>query len=100
MAEPRKRKRKAPQTAKPSKSSKAPKSQQVSESIKSGKSPRTAGGKRASPTVLANAEMNAQDGFRERTEAGHRAAGRTPPSQKSGARSAGAARIVDDVIRS
>jgi uncharacterized protein (TIGR00730 family) len=61
--------------------------------------PRTAGGKKASPQVLAEASITAQEGTRERTEAGHRAAGRTPPSEKSPARSAGAARVVDDAIR-
>jgi uncharacterized protein (TIGR00730 family) len=63
------------------------------------KAGRTAGGKRASPEVLAHATITAQEGLRERTEAGHRAAGRTPPSEKTPARSAGAARIVDDSIR-
>src|SRR6476620_12128756 len=61
---------------------------------------RTASGKKASPQVLAEASATAREGTRERTEAGHRAAGRTPPSQKSAARSAGAAKIVDDSIRS
>jgi hypothetical protein len=64
------------------------------------KGARTAGGKRGSPEVLAEASMTAREGLRERTEAGHRAAGRTPPSEKTPARSAGAARIVDDSIRS
>jgi uncharacterized protein (TIGR00730 family) len=64
------------------------------------KGPRTAGGKKASPAVLAEAELTAQEGVRERTEAGHRAAGRTPPSEKTPARSVGAARVVDDAIRS
>ena len=64
------------------------------------KSPRTASGKKGSPEVLAEASLTAQEGLRERTEAGHRAAGRTPPSQKSSARSTGAARVVDDSIRS
>ena len=64
------------------------------------KGARTAGGKRGSPEVLAEATMTAREGLRERTEAGHRAAGRTPPSEKEPARSAGAARIVDDSIRS
>jgi uncharacterized protein (TIGR00730 family) len=67
---------------------------------KSSKSPRTAGGKKGSPEVLAEASMTAQEGFRERTEAGHRAAGRTPPSQKTAKRTSGAARVVDDAIRS
>ena len=101
MAEQKKRVRPksstAPKPAKSNKSSRTPKPAQPS---KPGRSPRTAGGKKGSPQVLAEASMNAQDGLRERTEAGHRAAGRTPPSQKSPARSAGAARIVDDAIRS
>src|SRR5262247_1731308 len=64
------------------------------------KPPRTAGGKNASPEVLAEASLTAQVGYRERTEAGHRAAGRTPPSEKTQARQSGAARVVDDSIRS
>jgi uncharacterized protein (TIGR00730 family) len=63
-------------------------------------SPRTASGKKSSPQTLAAATITAQEGLRERTEAGHRAAGRTPPSEAQPARSAGAARIVDDAIRS
>ena len=58
------------------------------------KAARTAGGKKGSPQVLAEASITAQEGLRERTEAGHRAAGRTPPSEKTPARSSGAARIV------
>ena len=61
---------------------------------------RTAGGKKASPEVLAEASANSREGMRERTEAGHRMAGRTPPSEKSPARSSGAVRVVDDSIRS
>src|SRR6478672_18979 len=64
------------------------------------KTARTATGKKASPEVLAEASLTAQEGLRERTEAGHRAAGRTPPSQKTQARQSGAARIIDDSIRS
>src|ERR1043166_4408295 len=60
---------------------------------------RTAGGKKATPEVLAEASANAQEGFRERTEVGHRAAGRTPPSERGAPRSAGAARKVDEAIR-
>src|ERR1044071_1895717 len=63
------------------------------------KSPRTASGKKSTPQTLAEATLTAQEGLRERTEAGHRAAGRTPPSEQQPARSAGAARIVDDSIR-
>jgi len=61
---------------------------------------RTAGGKRSSPELLAHASTNAQEGYRERTEAGHRAAGRTPPSEKTPARSSGSTRVVDTSIRS
>jgi len=64
------------------------------------KSPRTASGKKSTPQTLAEATLTAQEGLRERTEAGHRAAGRTPPSEQQRARSAGAARVVDDAIRS
>jgi uncharacterized protein (TIGR00730 family) len=61
---------------------------------------RTASGKKASPEVLAEASATAREGTRERTEAGHRMAGRTPPSERSPARSSGAVRVVDDSIRS
>ncbi len=64
------------------------------------KTARTAGGKKASPEVLAEATLTSQEGYRERTEAGHRAAGRTPPSERTVARTAGATRILDDSIRS
>ena len=52
------------------------------------------------PTALAQAEQEALEGLRERTEQGHLKAGRTPPSQTSDSRRAGAARVVDDSIRS
>src|ERR1044071_169235 len=61
---------------------------------------RTATGKKADPGTLAAAALNSQEGLRERTEAGHLAAGRTPPSQKTAARSAGSARIIHEAIRS
>lgn len=61
---------------------------------------RTASGKKADPGTLAAAALDSQEGLRERTEAGHRAAGRTPPSQVSSKRVSGATRIVDDDIRS
>ena len=63
------------------------------------RSPRTATGKRGNPARLAVAQAEAQEGLRERTEEGHRAAGRTPPSQKSNQRSSGATRKIDDDIR-
>jgi uncharacterized protein (TIGR00730 family) len=61
--------------------------------------PRTASGKRASTQLLAIAALDAQEGLRERTEAGHLAAGRTPPSQDSAARQSGATTRIDDAIR-
>ncbi|MEX2151760.1 MAG: TIGR00730 family Rossman fold protein [Gemmatimonadaceae bacterium] len=61
--------------------------------------PRTASGKRASTLLMASAALDAQEGLRERTEAGHLAAGRMPPSQESPARRSGAVRKVDDAIR-
>jgi uncharacterized protein (TIGR00730 family) len=61
--------------------------------------PRTASGKRASPELMHTAEWDAQEGLRERTEAGHLAAGRLPPSQESHARQSGAVKKVDDDIR-
>ncbi len=48
---------------------------------------------------MVTAEFDAQEGLRERTEEGHLAAGRTPPSQESSARHAGAVKRVDDDIR-
>jgi uncharacterized protein (TIGR00730 family) len=62
--------------------------------------PRTASGRKSDAQLLAAAAIGAQEGLRERTEAGHMWAGRTPPSQASGSRNAGAARLVDDAIRS
>jgi uncharacterized protein (TIGR00730 family) len=61
---------------------------------------RTASGKKASPQMMAEAAITAGEGLRERTEAGHRAAGRTPPSEKTPARTSGAKRVMDDDIRS
>ena len=49
---------------------------------KSRKGPRTASGKKANPVTLADAEQTALDGLRERTEEGHKKAGRTPPSHR------------------
>ena len=57
---------------------------------------RTAGGKSMNPAVRASAEQQALEGLKERTEEGHLAAGRTPPSQKEEPRrSSGAARVVE-----
>src|SRR5438105_10054747 len=59
---------------------------------------RTAGGKKLNPEVMASAEQKALEGLKQRTEEGHLKAGRTPPSQLSGKRAAGAT-VVDDSIR-
>jgi uncharacterized protein (TIGR00730 family) len=64
-----------------------------------GRRPRTATGKKADPAVMAAAQIDSQEGLRERTEAGHRAAGRTPPSAQSPSRQSGASRVIDDSIR-
>ena len=60
--------------------------------------PRTAGGKKATLETLASAETEALAGVKERTEEGHRKAGRTPPSEVDGPRKAGA-KVIDDAIR-
>jgi uncharacterized protein (TIGR00730 family) len=60
---------------------------------------RTASGKRVSTQQMAIAAHDAQEGLRERTEAGHLAAGRTPPSQEGVGRRSGAVRKVDQDIR-
>ena len=70
----------------------------MSKAVKA-RSPRTATGKRGNPAQLAAAQAEAQEGLRERTEEGHRAAGRTPPSQTSNKRSSGATRKIDDDLR-
>ena len=63
--------------------------------------PRTASGKRASMELMAIATLDSREGLRERTEAGHVAAGRMPPSQSAPAgRRSGAVRKIDDSIRS
>jgi uncharacterized protein (TIGR00730 family) len=62
---------------------------------------RTATGKRSDPQLLAQAAQSARAGLRERTEFGHMAAGRTPPSQVEPGRRAGATKVlVDESIRS
>jgi len=48
---------------------------------------------------MVTAQHEAQEGLRERTEEGHLAAGRTPPSQESSARRSGAVKKIDDDIR-
>jgi hypothetical protein len=66
---------------------------------KGSRAPRTATGKRGNPAQLAAAQASATEGLRERTEEGHRAAGRTPPSAVSSKRSSGAARRIDQDLR-
>jgi len=62
--------------------------------------PRTATGKQADPDFLAVAERAARAGMKERTEAGHLLAGRTPPSRESAPpRHSGAVQLVEDAIR-
>jgi uncharacterized protein (TIGR00730 family) len=62
--------------------------------------PRTASGKKAHPALLAAAEQESQRANRERTEEGHLAAGRVPPSHGVEKRVSGATeRVVDDAIR-
>jgi uncharacterized protein (TIGR00730 family) len=54
---------------------------------------------RIDPGRRADAEKRALEGFKERTEEGHLAAGRTPPSQGTSPRTSGAHRTVDTSIR-
>jgi uncharacterized protein (TIGR00730 family) len=62
---------------------------------------RTATGKKADPHILAQAAQSSRAGLRERTEFGHMAAGRTPPSQVEPTRRSGATKVlVDESIRS
>lgn len=57
-------------------------------------------GKTADAAMLADAAEQSVRGLKERTEAGHRAAGRTPPSAQANVRQSGAVRVVvDDAIR-
>ena len=64
------------------------------------RTPRTATGKKADPALAAEAEAESREGLRERTEEGHLAAGRRPPSQEAPGRRSGAVRIrVDQSIR-
>jgi uncharacterized protein (TIGR00730 family) len=59
----------------------------------------SASGNRINPERRIAAEQQAVHGLQERTEAGHLAAGRTPPSKKSDARTSGAHRAIDTSIR-
>ena len=57
------------------------------------------GPRRIDPARRASAERRAREGLKERTEQGHRLAGRTPPSQTTAARTSGAHRSADTSIR-
>ena len=62
--------------------------------------PRTPTGKAMDPLLLERAEADSREGLRERTEEGHIAAGRLPPSQQEPSRRAGQRRVaVDESIR-
>ncbi len=76
-----------------------PKASQAKVRPKKPRQPRTATGKRADPASRASAEENARAGMRERTEEGHRMAGRTPPSRTDQPRQSGATRKIDEAIR-
>ncbi|HET6700754.1 MAG TPA: TIGR00730 family Rossman fold protein [Gemmatimonadaceae bacterium] len=61
---------------------------------------RTATGKKANPAITAEAEAESREGLRERTEEGHIAAGRLPPSRETPGRRSGATKIlIDQSIR-
>jgi uncharacterized protein (TIGR00730 family) len=67
---------------------------------RAGRTPRTATGKKMDPARQAQAEQQARDFLRQRTEEGHLAAGRTPPSLGTDGRRAGATKtVVDQSIR-
>jgi uncharacterized protein (TIGR00730 family) len=62
--------------------------------------PRTATGKKGDTDLLESAERASREGYRERTEAGHLLAGRTPPSRDgTESRRSGAVRLIDEGIR-
>jgi uncharacterized protein (TIGR00730 family) len=68
--------------------------------VKKGTGAKTASGKRADAEMLVTAAEASVQGLRERTEEGHRKAGRTPPSEGQAPRASGAKRaIIDDAIR-
>jgi len=63
------------------------------------RAPRSATGKQMDPDRRAAVESQALEGVKERTEEGHRAAGRTPPTEETPGRQKGASRVVDESIR-
>jgi uncharacterized protein (TIGR00730 family) len=87
----------APKQVEPASNSAA--SSKPPRSTSAAKSPRTASGKRVNPQLLKQASKDAVAGTRERTEAGHIMAGRTPPSQVTAQRRSGATRTIDESIR-
>ncbi|MEP7345590.1 MAG: hypothetical protein ABI877_09990, partial [Gemmatimonadaceae bacterium] len=60
---------------------------------------RSVSGRRIDSEARAVAEKQSVEALKERTEAGHLAAGRTPPSSQSDARTSGAHRAIDTAIR-
>jgi uncharacterized protein (TIGR00730 family) len=85
--------------AAPSSKSNTKPSTKTSTKSNNSRAPRTASGKRGNPEQLAAAQAEATDWLRERTEEGHRAAGRTPPSQRGAPRPSTPARRIDDDLR-
>jgi uncharacterized protein (TIGR00730 family) len=76
------------------------KTRKTPRSVKPARDLRTATGKKANPTITAEAEADSREGLRERTEEGHLAAGRLPPSREVSARRSGATKIlIDQSIR-
>ena len=76
------------------------KTSQRSRSPKPVRELRTATGKKANPAITAEAEAESREGLRERTEEGHIAAGRLPPSREAPGRRSGATKIlIDQSIR-
>jgi uncharacterized protein (TIGR00730 family) len=63
------------------------------------KPPRTAGGKRADAETLHQAGHDALEGLREHTEEGHRAAGRTPPSESGIVTKGQTQKVIDTALR-
>jgi uncharacterized protein (TIGR00730 family) len=71
-----------------------------SKKVGRGGTPRTATGKKMNPRRRMEAEQEARDGLRQRTEEGHLAAGRLPPSRVADVRRGGATKItIDQSIR-
>ena len=76
------------------------KARKTPRSVKPARDLRTATGKKANPAITAEAEAESREGLRERTEEGHIAAGRLPPSREASGRRSGATKIlIDQSIR-